>query len=127
MFNWFFALEKLEEKTSTKLNFLSLFYWQAESLSLYCIAVPKKTDDWDIQKIGHWGNAKEKDLVSRERSEITDKTEKVKVIRYVIFKGNIWSTVRLRFRKSIVGHYFLNTRKLANNDFQYHRDIIYSV
>ena len=37
------------------------------------------------------------------------------------------STVRLRFRKSIAGHHFQNTRKLANNDFQYHRDIIYSV
>ena len=30
------------------------------------------------------------------------------------------STVRLRFRKSIAGHHFQNTRKLANNDFQYH-------
>ena len=39
----------------------------------------------------------------------------------------VGSTVSLRFRKSIAGHHFQNTRKLANNDFQYHRDIIYSV
>ena len=37
------------------------------------------------------------------------------------------STVRLRFRKSISRHHFQNTRKFDNNDFQYHRDVIYSV
>ena len=31
----------------------------------------------------------------------------------------IWSTVRLRFRKRISGHNFQTIRKLANNDFQY--------
>ena len=36
------------------------------------------------------------------------------------------STVRLRFRKSISGHHFQTIRKLANNDFQYHREVIYS-
>ena len=40
---------------------------------------------------------------------------------------SLGSTVRLRFRKSISGHHFQNTRKFANNDFQYHRDVIYTV
>ena len=39
----------------------------------------------------------------------------------------IWSTVRLRFRKSISGHNFQNTRIYAKNDFKYHRDVIDSV
>ena len=39
----------------------------------------------------------------------------------------ITGTVRLRFRKSIFIPYFQNTRKLDNNYFQYHRDVIYSV
>ena len=39
----------------------------------------------------------------------------------------IWSTVRLRFRKSISGHHFQTIRKLANTDFQYRRGIIYSI
>ena len=43
------------------------------------------------------------------------------------FAGKIRSTVPLRFRKSISGHYFQNTRKFANNDFQYRKDVIYSV
>ena len=36
------------------------------------------------------------------------------------------STVMLRFRKSFSGHHLQNTRKFANNDFQYHRDVIYN-
>ena len=39
----------------------------------------------------------------------------------------ISSTVRLRFRKSISRHKFQNTRKFDNNDFQYYRDVIYSI
>ena len=37
------------------------------------------------------------------------------------------STVRLRFRKSISGHYFQTIRKLANNDFQYYREGFYNI
>ena len=32
----------------------------------------------------------------------------------------------LRFRKSISGHHFQTRRKLANNDFQYPREVIYN-
>ena len=39
----------------------------------------------------------------------------------------LWSTVRLRFRKSISGHNFQTIRKLDNNDFQHHREVIYSI
>ena len=35
-------------------------------------------------------------------------------------------TVSLRFKKSISGHHFKDTRKLANNDFQHNRGVIYS-
>ena len=45
---------------------------------------------------------------------------------FLKFFGCIWSTVRLRFRKSISGHNFQTIRKLANNDFQYHREVIYN-
>ena len=38
----------------------------------------------------------------------------------------IWSTVRLRFRKSISGHHFQTIRKFANNGFQYQRDVNYN-
>ena len=39
----------------------------------------------------------------------------------------VGSTVRLRFRKSISGHHFQTIRKLAIIDFQYHREVIYSI
>ena len=39
----------------------------------------------------------------------------------------VQSTVRLRFKKSISGHCFLNTRKFDNNDYQHHRYVIVSV
>ena len=39
---------------------------------------------------------------------------------------DIQSTVMLRFRKSISGHHLQNTRNFANNDFQYHRDVIFN-
>ena len=42
-------------------------------------------------------------------------------------KSCIGNTVRLRFRKSISGHHFQTIRKLANNDFQYHRGFIHSI
>ena len=42
-------------------------------------------------------------------------------------KVGLRSTVRLRFRKSILRHNFQTIRKLANKDFQYHREVIYSV
>ena len=42
------------------------------------------------------------------------------------FSG-IRSTVRLRFRKCISGHHFHTIRKLANNDFQYHKEVIYNI
>ena len=41
--------------------------------------------------------------------------------------NSLGSTVRLRTRKSILGHRFQNTRKFDNKDLQYHRDVIYSV
>ena len=37
------------------------------------------------------------------------------------------STVRLRFRKSILGHNFQTIRKLVINYFQYHREVIYII
>ena len=39
----------------------------------------------------------------------------------------LWSTVRLRLKKSISGHHFQIIRKLANNDFQYQREGFYSI
>ena len=35
------------------------------------------------------------------------------------------STVRLRFRKSVSEHHFHTIRKLAKNDFQYHRGFFF--
>ena len=37
----------------------------------------------------------------------------------------VWSNVRLRFRKSMSGHHFQTIRKLANPD--YHRGVIYTI
>ena len=40
---------------------------------------------------------------------------------------NIWSTVRLRFRKRIFGHNFKTLEKLAIHDFQYQTEVVYSI
>ena len=38
----------------------------------------------------------------------------------------VWSTVRLRFRKSISENHFQTIKKISYDDFQYHREVIFN-
>ena len=44
-----------------------------------------------------------------------------------IWSRQVWSTVRLKFSKSISGHHFQKIRSLAKNDFRYHREVINNI
>ena len=63
-------------------------------------------------------------FLSNQLVTVDQQSANTRLLHFWLYIGG---TVTLRFRKSISRHNFQNTRKFYDNDFQYHRDVIYSV